>query len=122
MNFVDDFVSGSATDWTPDKELLFRAEFNKTMEFVAKNFERGFQKEDRNQTPRVRFEAISVGVNLALRVNPELTVSKEQIVRLLDSDQFREWTTSDAANNRIKVEKRIYGVKDYLLNGVLDES
>ena len=33
------------------KKDLFADEFNKTMEFVSDNFERGFQKDDRNHTP-----------------------------------------------------------------------
>lgn len=121
MNFVDDFVSSAEEDWSEEKQELFREEFQRTMRFVDENFERGFQKEDRNQTPRVRFEAISVGVNLALRKQPNLSVTKEQIHKLLTSEQFKIWTTSDAANNSKKVNNRIKGVRDYLLIGRFDE-
>lgn len=116
MNFVDEFVDKSRDQWSEEKELTFRTEFESTMNFVDEHFERGFQKENKNQTPRVRFEAIAVGVNLALREKPSLKVDKEKIKMLLESEDFKKWTTSDAANNRKKVLDRINGVKDFLID------
>jgi hypothetical protein len=117
MNFVDDYIREAGKNWSDEKKYLFEDEFNKTMRFVSDNFERGFQKEDRNHTPRVRFEALSVGINLALRESPQLNVSIAQIDKLLNSEHLKKWTTSDAANNRTKVISRIHGVRDFLLNG-----
>ena len=117
MNFVDDYIREAGNNWSDEKKDLFADEFNKTMEFVSDNFERGFQKDDRNHTPRVRFEALSVGINLALRKSPQLNISKEKIDELLKSDHLKKWTTSDAANNKTKVIGRIHGVRDFLLNG-----
>lgn len=116
-NFLDDYMTKNGENWTNEKEVQFENEFIRTMKFVDKYFERGFQKEDRNQTPRVRFEAISIGVNLALRDNPDLPMSIEKGKNLLSSKSFEEWTTTDAANNRNKVQARINGVKNYLLTG-----
>lgn len=122
MNFVDDYVREAGENWSEERKQLFKNEFDKTMKFVSDNFERGFQKENRKQTPRVRFEALSVGINLALRECSNLNVSKKNIDKLLNSEQFKNWTTSDAANNRNKVVDRIYGVRDFLLNGDFNES
>lgn len=118
-NFVDRYIAKEGESWDENKEEHFKAEFNKTMKFVQKYFDRGFQKEDRNQTPRVRFEAIAIGVNLALRDNPELekAITRDKIIDMLSSDDFVSWTTTDAANNRSKVIDRIYGVKNFLLTG-----
>ena len=77
MNFVDDYIREAGKVGLM-KKYLFEDEFNRTMRFVSDNFERGFQKEDRNHTPRVRFEALSVGINLALRESPQLNVSIAQ--------------------------------------------
>ena len=107
-------------NWTDDKKELFQKEFSRTMKFVDTYFERGFQKDDRNQTPRVRFEALSVGANLALRENPDLFMSTEKANTLLMSKNFSKWTTIDAANNRNKVQARINGVKNFLLTGKFD--
>lgn len=118
-NFVDRYIAKEGESWDESKEEHFKAEFNNTMQFVQKYFDRGFQKEDRNQTPRVRFEAIAIGVNLALRDNPELekAITRDKIIDMLSSDDFVRWTTTDAANNRSKVIDRIYGVKNFLLTG-----
>ena len=118
-NFVDRYIAIEGESWDESKEEHFKAEFNNTMQFVQKYFDRGFQKEDRNQTPRVRFEAIAIGVNLALRDNPELekAITRDKIIDMLSSDDFVRWTTTDAANNRSKVIDRIYGVKNFLLTG-----
>ncbi|WP_159592414.1 DUF262 domain-containing protein [Streptococcus halichoeri] len=122
MNFIDDYVESEGKIWTVDKEESYRNEFINTMNFVNKNFKRGFRKEDRNQTPRVRFEALSVGINLALRINPNLEATTQQVEKLLNSSQFEEWTTSDAANNKRKVFRRIHGVKDYFLTYKLNNN
>ncbi len=115
-NFIDDFISDSKKTWSEMIENSYKEEFERTMKFVNQNFDRGFQKEDRNQTPHVRFEAIAVGSNLALLENADLEISKENVQKMLDSDDFKEWTTTDAANNKKKLFKRIHGVKEYLLS------
>ena len=75
----------------------------------------GIIKNKRNQTPRVRFEAISVGTNLALKTNPNLSVTKKQILDLVENKKFQRLTTSDGSNSKIKVKERIEYVKKYLL-------
>ncbi|AGV74225.1 DUF262 domain-containing protein [Lactococcus cremoris] len=119
-NFVDEYISSAGKEWTTKKKTMFTQDFNSTMKFVNENFERGFQKEDRDQTPHVRFEAIAVGVNLALKKKPDLKIKKERLSQFLLSDDFKDWTTTDAANNRKKVLRRIEGVRDALLE-ICDE-
>ena len=84
-----------------------------TLKFVEINFPNGFRKSENSKSiPRVRFEAIAVGANLALRVNPNLTINT---VEWVNSNEFKQWTTSDAANNKSKVIGRIEFVRDCLL-------
>lgn len=64
-------------------------------------------------TARVRFEALSVGIHLALKTKPNLTVKN---VDWLFSEEFRELTTSDASNNQGKLRSRIEFVRDSLLH------
>ena len=83
--------------------------------FVENNFPYGFAKSKKaKSTPRVRFEAISVGVALALREKPDMKVNN---VNWLDSDEFREYTTSDASNNEGRLKARVEYVRDQLLKG-----
>ena len=61
-------------------------------------------------------KALSVGVALALRQNPTLTVSN---VDWMKSDEFRRLTTSDASNNQGKLKERVEYVRDQLLKDAL---
>ena len=83
------------------------------LDFVDKNFPYGFAKsKNAKSTPRVRFEAISVGVALALRENKNLIVNN---VDWIESDEFKVHTTSHASNSLNRVMGRIEYVKNMLL-------
>jgi hypothetical protein len=87
-------------------------EFRSMLDFVLKFFPNGFRKSETNSSvPRIRFEAISVGVSLALR---EGCVAPADM-SWLDSDDFRVLTRSDASNSRPRVINRIHFVRDSLL-------
>ncbi|MEP7240468.1 MAG: DUF262 domain-containing protein [Devosia sp.] len=89
--------------------------WKRTLEFVHANYPHGFQKKSGpgRKVPRVRFEAIAVGTALALQENPDLTAP--DVTGWLDSPAFKEWTTSDAANNRSNLVGRVTYVRDKLL-------
>ena len=92
-----------------------KAEFDRMLKFVDKYFPYGMAKKDGwKSTPRVRFEAISVGVNLALRKNPDLV---PPLVDWLDSKEFSVHTTSHATNSKPKLKGRVEYVRDQLLKG-----
>jgi hypothetical protein len=98
-----------------------KAEWSRMLGFVNEHFPNGFKKQGRGKkVPRVRFEAIAVGTALALR---DLDEDGEEAEALdikdipiwLESDQFKEWTTSDASNNRANLVGRLEFVRDKLL-------
>lgn len=110
-DFMDDYII--ETGKTFDNDTKMNEELVKTLNFVERNFPNGFKKsETAKSIPRVRFEAIAVGTNLALRKNPNLTISD---VDWLESNEFKKCTTSDGANSRSKVVGRIEFVRDCLL-------
>ncbi len=91
----------------------FRQDFYMMLDFVGKYFPNGFSKAKGHvRTPRIRFEAISVGVALALKQKKDLIPKS---IDWLESEEFKEYTTSDASNSRPKVIKRIEYVRDNLL-------
>ena len=93
-----------------------RAEFARMLEFVKRYIPNGFKKGKKHTTtPRIRFEAISVGTALALREDPML---QPKSVGWADSEEFRSLTTSDASNSRPKLIRRTEYVRDMLLHGV----
>ncbi len=108
--FLDEYLQENTN--TFEKEKL-ENEFNKTMEFVKRYFPAGFAKSKKaKSTPRVRFEAISIGTALALQQNPDLVVDN---VDWLESEEFKRLTTSDASNNEGKLKSRVEFVRDHLL-------
>ena len=94
-------------------EARLKKEFIDMLNFVDRYFPNGFTKGTNSKTtPRVRFEALSVGTNLALRMNPNLV---PQNLSWMDSDAFKTHTRSDASNSKPKIKGRIEYVRDNLM-------
>lgn len=110
--FLDDYLIRNLDSFDQEK---FQFEFDRMVQFVKKTFPFGFAKsENAKATPRVRFEALAVGVALALREKPDLSVTN---IDWINSDEFKKHTTSDASNNEGKLKSRVEYVRDQLLKG-----
>ena len=111
---VDEFLDGyvERIQNSFDKEKM-RFEFERMVQFVDKYFVNGFKKSPKaKSTPRVRFEAIAVGVGLALRENPNLVPTSTDWI---ESDDFKKHTTTHASNSQARVVGRVEYVKKQLL-------
>lgn len=88
---------------------------------VRDHFPDGFRKRGPGRkVPRVRFEAIAVGVGLAIRDLKEdgkgiADLHTDGIVEWLESSEFKNWTTSDASNNKANLVGRLEYVRDKML-------
>ena len=111
--FLDEYVK--TQNKLPEDHAHKLTELNNVLNFVYRYFEPPyFARRGRdNATPRVRFEALAVGINLALRIQPNLVPT---YMDWLESNEFKELTTSDASNNQGKLVGRIEFVRDCLLN------
>jgi hypothetical protein len=110
--FLTSYLNSANNNFDP---AVLRLEFEQMLDFVSKYFKYGFQKGPSNKSvPRIRFEAISVGVTLALRASPDLVPL--DVTTWLESKDFIDHTRSDASNSRPKVRNRIHFVRDKLLN------
>ncbi len=108
--FLDKYLLEYEKDF--DKEIG-KTEFERTMAFVVRYFPSGFAKTKTSKTtPRVRFEAIAVGVNLALRENQSLVPKN---MTWLKSKEFLQHTTTHASNSGPKLRGRVEYVKNQLL-------
>lgn len=108
--FLDDFLSKNLNSFDEEQ---YKQDFLNMLAFVKENFIYGFAKsKNATSTPRVRFEAIAVGVALALKECPNLCVKN---IDWITSEEFQEHTTSDASNNQGKLKARIEFVRDKLL-------
>jgi GNAT superfamily N-acetyltransferase len=112
LNYVKD--ANELLKQNSDEANRLREEWYRTISFIENYLPDGFKKSGPGRkVPRVRFEAISVGVGLALREKPDLVPA--DVDDWLLSTEFKEWTTSDASNNRANLIGRIEFVRNKLL-------
>jgi hypothetical protein len=110
-DFLDDYAKEKNKNGFDEEEM--DNQFENMLDFVEKYFPNGFKKGDNfKSVARVRFEAISVGTYLALKVRPDL---KNPNMEWLNSEEFEDQVTTDAANNRNKLIGRLEFVRDKLL-------
>lgn len=118
-DFIDEYVDRE-NNLLADKKMgareaaRLRGQWDKMLAFVKQRFPNGFAKAaNASSTPRVRFEAIAVGVTLALKAKADL--EPKSIEHWLGGKEFKDIVTSDAANNKERVVGRIEFVRDSLL-------
>lgn len=115
--FLDKYMKARTKTFDDQAKEVLKTKFETMLNFVDQHFPYGFRKnETAKSTPRVRFEAISIGVSNALSEVPNLRVSN---VSWIDSEKFKLVTRSDAANNKSNLEGRIGYVKDILVEGAI---
>ncbi|THD82086.1 MAG: DUF262 domain-containing protein [Phenylobacterium sp.] len=116
--FIFDYTKQMNRLFEEDPDLVdrYRQRFMATMTFVQRVFPYGFRKGPTAQTtPRVRFEAIAVGSHLAILQRPELAAATPDVSGWLEGDAFQLVTTSDAANVKSKLQRRLDFVRNALL-------
>lgn len=117
--YLYDYLRSANDAAKADPQLIDRmqTEFDRMLNFVEKHFTCGFRKNGTaNTVPRVRFEAISTGTALALRENPDLELTPEQITNRMKEHEFDKIVVSDGANVRSKLEGRIELVRSILVS------
>lgn len=113
-SFLTDYLKARNSDWNDATAEGLKADFEGMLGFVEAHFAFGFRRSARHTTvPRIRFEAISVGVTLALRENSNLLPAST--AQWLESEEFQKLTRSDASNSRPRVVNRLHFVRDHLL-------
>lgn len=112
--FLTDYLRARNADWSDATAAAFQADFDGMLAFVRSYLPLGFRRGAKYTTvPRIRFEAISVGITLALREKPDLQPAPP--AQWLGSQEFQKLTRSDASNSRPRVVNRIHFVRDHLL-------
>lgn len=113
VDFLDSYLEDMKQTFDEAMQTEAQLEWNRMLVFVKKYIPNGFSKgKGHIRTPRIRFEAISVGVALALRINRDLVPLS---IDWLESEDFKNQMRSDASNSRPKVIRRIEFVRDNLL-------
>ncbi len=110
-DFLNDYVEEKNKSF--DKQQMLN-DFDNMLKFVDANIPNGFVKSDQSQkTPRVRFDAISVGVHLALKSNPNLKINN---LDWLNSKEFNDLITKGGQNAPTAIKNRIEFVQNKLLS------
>ncbi len=117
--FLTDYLKERNTDFDAQAEARMSAEFEAMLAFVRQHFPNGFRRAGFNTVARIRFEAIAVGVTLALRDQPDLVPA--DVTPWVDGKEFLDHTRSDASNSRPKLLNRIHFVRDHLLNRAVEQ-
>lgn len=113
---VKDFLDQYVRDKNEEADFSdLECQFEKMLIFVKEHFRFGFRRANYRTAKRVRFEAISVGVALALRIDPDLKPA-EWTDTWVESETFHRLTASDSSNSKPKVKSRIEFVRDNLLD------
>ncbi|MGB1205168.1 MAG: GmrSD restriction endonuclease domain-containing protein [Chitinophagales bacterium] len=108
--FLTDYIDEKNKGF--DKKTYVKR-FNEVLTFVDKYFPLGFlEATHHNYTKRSRFEALSVGVYLALQERPDLTANNIDWLELSD---FLKYISGSARSAKRKVQNRIEFVRDKLL-------
>lgn len=112
--FLDTYMREKNKEFSEQEKTVYLDKFLRMLTFVKNHFPVGFRTfKESNKTPRVRFEAISVGVSLALAENPNLTVSN---IDWLESSEFINEITGSSTGSPSKIKSRIEFVKNKLLS------
>ena len=95
---------------------IYRQRLVVVLDFVEQSFTLGFRKSAvAKTTPRARFESIAIGAHEALKIKPDLVVSRERTNFIVNSKAFLDKVTSDGANAKRKLTGRIQVMNDALL-------
>lgn len=112
QSFINEYIESVKDNF--DRNSMEK-EFFDMINFAEKNFPKGFKKTQTSKsTPRVRFESLSVGINLALKEKASLI--PKDVEDWLDSEEFKKLTTTDGSNSKTRVKNRIEFVRDKLLS------
>ena len=103
------------------KELNLRYEdFKRMLLFVKDYAPMGFRIRQNPQTKRTVFEAISVGVHLALKENNRVQISKEKMRAILLGEDFFNITLDHVANKWAYSPDRVKGRIEYVKKSILE--
>lgn len=108
--YINDFVStyNDLLEEKPEEEERLEALLTSMLDFVEVAFPNGFLKlENSKSVPRVRFEAIAVGVGLLLKAGELPPAEHIDVGSWIDGAEFNAVSTSGSANVRAKLTGRI---------------
>lgn len=119
QKFLDDYLVQKNKEVAQNPQIIneYHSKFLKVLKFVKANSLYGFRENNRKKTKRVIFEALSVGIYLALSEKPDLRCNENAIIEILKSNELKAtWSGNWQAIYALdKVATRIQIIKEQLL-------
>lgn len=114
---LDEYMRKKNETFTVDEKEIKAGQFQEMLNFVDKVFENGFSRKSGNVISRILFEAISVGVHLAINEKSNINTDSVDVGEWLRDSQFRALISgTHRTHNPEKIRKRIDYVKNKLIN------
>lgn len=104
-SILDEYLDEMNKNFNEGDKAKRLSDFERMLAFVEKNFSFGFAKGNASYVSRVYFEAISVGVHLALTADPSLVPPKVNV---------SEWMKDPYFHSLVSVERKTHTPKQML--------
>lgn len=114
---LDDYMKSKNKDFTDNIKESMKHDFCKMVDFVNKHFKYGFSKNEKAETSRIFFEAISVGTIMALKEYPNMDLNKKvDVTYFLADSNFKKITSGGYKTHSVTTLKaRIDFIKEKLI-------
>ncbi len=113
---LDEYIDKCNGNFDKDQETTKNSDFIRMLSFVEKSFPNGFAKARGQFVSRVFFEAVSVGVHLALKEKPDLKPNPVNVAKWLRDDAFHALVSGKYKTHAPqKIKQRVDYVKTQLL-------
>ncbi len=114
---LDEYIDERNISFNSSEETQKVADFERMLSFVEQAFPNGFAKGRGHFVSRVFFEAISVGVHLALKERPNLNPRKIDVAKWLREETFHSVVSGKYKTHAPqKIRQRVEFVKTQLLS------
>lgn len=115
-SMLDEYMEKANKSFNDTKKAQLLKSYNQMLKFVDTAFRHGFSKRRNQPVSRVYFEALSVGVHLALSEKPDLTLKDVDTGAWLQDAYFRNLIAGKyKTHTPDKMKQRILYVKTKLL-------
>lgn len=113
---LDEYMEKRNENFCEEERKKKLSDFNAMIDFVSKALPNGFSKQGKQQVSRVYFEAISVGITLALGTNSSLKANTCNLQEIVKDDRFFRIISGKYHTH---TPERICGRIEYIRNALL---
>lgn len=114
---LDEYMDKKNKNFNENARNSMERDFKQMINFVKNSLPYGFSKQGVHQVSRVYFEAISVGITLALRKNPNLSPTDCNLQDIVKSPKFKQVISGKYhTHTPNRIRERIDYIKNHLLN------